>query len=158
MESLEQLDPYCIEDIQFYMGKKTRSTTLQSIVISITIFTLAIILSYDSLSDIWADRQDLDINEYTQKFQGDTFTSNILCVISSHLDTSVPSSTLVNFNQKTGEIYKTFELTQKFNEEPAVLGMSNNHNFQCYDIEDAIVSQYDCLSLQLSSNKVTVIV
>lgn len=115
---LQQYDPYTIQDIEFYIQKKSKYTTFKSILISLLIIALTIIISFDSLKQIWANRTELDIYSNNRKIPDQPLTSNSICIVSKTFGQNAPVSTLKNIDSLTNTVLKVFDKTDNFNNIP----------------------------------------
>ena len=63
---VSRVDPYAIQEMEFNIKKASKYTTIKSLICTLIIFTLTILISLDSLSNLWKDRKDLPINRLDQ--------------------------------------------------------------------------------------------
>ena len=77
---ISNVDPYAISEMEFNIKKSNRYTTIKSLIGTLAIFVLTILISLDSIQNLWRDRKELPISRLDQlKDPLDEFTDSPIC-------------------------------------------------------------------------------
>lgn len=141
MQTLANYDPYAIEEIEFFVEKKTKYTTLKSILVTLGILALTVVLNLGAIEHLWLETSELPVVSTSRRMSAEQFTSSYFCMFPKTVNSTLPRTALINFNKNTNETIKTFSVTDKFKNIPEVVEAAAGRESVCYDVEGTILTE-----------------
>lgn len=151
MEVLAKYDPYTIEEVEFFVQKKTKYTSLKSIIVSLIILGLTVFLNFNSVRHLWIPRAELPVFSSERKMSEKPLTSSYVCIIAKNHGNPIPNTNLSSINLSVNKSTKYYSLTNSFDGNQEILNATQGREFGCYDIGGTVLDQDNFLRLSISA-------
>ena len=134
MQHLANYDPYAIEQIEFFVQKKSKYTNLKSIIVTLAILALTVALNINAIEHLWLNRSELPMVSTSRKMSLEPFTSCYICVFPKTVNITLPKTSLINFNTLTNQTLKTFSVSSNFAANADIMSVAQGRDSICYDL------------------------